>query len=64
MTVNFVDLNITEKRDIMTSVRAYLILVFFQRNLNLDFSFVIVVCFLVRKSCQNNKSLVNYITGI
>lgn len=64
MTVNFVDLNITEKRDIMTSVRAYLILVFFQRNLNLDFSFVIVVCFLVRKSCKNNKLLVNYITGI
>lgn len=64
MTVNFVDLNITEKRDIMTSVRAYLILVFFQRNSNLDFSFVIVVCFLVRKFCKNNKSLVNYITGI
>lgn len=60
MTVNFVDLNITEKRDIMTSVRAYLILVFFQRNSNLDFSFVVVVvCFLVRKSCNNNKSLVN-----
>lgn len=64
MTVNFVDLSITERRDIMTSVRAYLILVFFKRNSNLDFSFVFVICFLVRKSCKNNKSLVNYITGI